>query len=81
MEYTYREYVDHPFNVDFEQIYYKQINKGILDNIEVLSEDFSLNGDTYLHELYNVPNDYDSTEAIFDDMCEDYYLWLKELSK
>lgn len=79
MEYIYREYINHPFNVDFEQIYHKQINKGILDNIEVLSEDFDLNGDTYLHELYNVP--YDSTEAIYDDMCEDYYLWLNELSK
>lgn len=79
MEYTYRKYIDYPFNVDFEQIYQEQINKGILDNIEILSEDFNLNGETYLYELYGVP--YDSTEAIYDEMCEDYYLWLEELSK
>ena len=79
-EYTYKEYIEHVFYVDFKQIYHKQINEGIPNNINNLSDDFSLNVEEYLFELYNVPNNSDN-EEVYDDVCEDYYYWLEDYFK
>ena len=79
-EYTYKEYIEHVFYVDFNRIYNKQINEGIPNNINNLSDDFSLNVEEYLFELYNVPNNSDN-EEVYDNVCEDYYYWLKDYFK
>ena len=76
-EYTYKEYTEHVFYVDFNEIYNEQINEGIPNNINNLSDDFSLNVEEYLFELYGVPY-YQDNEGVYDNVCEDYYYWLKD---
>ena len=79
-EYTYKEYIEHVFYVDFNGIYNKQINEGIPNNINNLLNDFSLNVEEYLFELYNVPN-YSDNEEVYNNVYEDYYYWLKDYFK
>ena len=79
-EYTYKEYIEHVFYIDFNEIYNEQINEGIPNNINNLSDDFSLNVEEYLFELYNVPY-YSDNEEVYDNVCEDYYYWLKDYFK